>query len=32
MSGGKFTGAGYSDIDMKVALDGSYVHKDGSSY
>ncbi|HEX6783929.1 MAG TPA: cupin domain-containing protein [Sphingomicrobium sp.] len=32
MSGGKFTGAGYSDIDMKVALDGSYLHKDGSSY
>ncbi|MEO8176469.1 MAG: cupin domain-containing protein [Sphingomicrobium sp.] len=30
--GGKNTGGGYSDIDLKFTADNRYVHKDGSPY
>lgn len=30
--GGKNTGGGYSDIDMKWTADGRFVHKDGTPY
>jgi len=32
VGGGTNTGGGYSDIDMMFRADGSYVHKDGTSY
>ena len=32
VGGGKNTGGGYSDIDMKWTADNRFVHKDGSPY
>ena len=32
MSGGTNTGGGYSDIDLAFTPEGTFVHKDGTSY
>ena len=30
--GGTNTGGGYSDVDLKFTVDGTYVHRDGTPY